>query len=179
MTATPFAVSPAQSVTSCLAVAHLRSPHSCPSGALTTVMHECHMRNACERPGSTGEGLGRAALQGLKGSLQQQALLCIHGLSLRLGGAEEGVIKQLHVIHEAPKALVGRKGLVPANVCLPPVVSMALAELPSGRQRQLPFHTPSALWSSASHSGILHPGTWRTPATAATAFLACHHGLPS
>ena len=97
-----------------------------------------HMLKACRRSGSTREGLGRAALQGLKGSLQQQALLCIHGLSLRLCGVEEDVIKELYVIHKAPKALVGRKGLVPANVCPPPIVSIALAQLFSGNPRQLP-----------------------------------------
>ena len=72
---------------------------------------------------TTFEGAGCAALQGFKGGLQQEALLGVHGLSLRLRDAEEGMVEQLHVIHEAAKALVGRKSLIPADVCLPPVSS--------------------------------------------------------
>ena len=69
--------------------------------------------------GSTREGAGSAAARGFIGGLQQEALLRVQGLRLRLRDAEEGAVEQLSVIHKAAKALVGRIRLIPANVCLP------------------------------------------------------------
>ena len=75
----------------------------------------------------TRELAGSAELEGLVGGFQQDALLGVHGDGLGLRHAEEGVVKQLHAVHKAAKALVGRNRLKPPRVHIPPAASYNIA----------------------------------------------------